>query len=258
MGLENDQRQSFRDAAQRRARRTQVYCRPKQQTIRPANEHSAPDFAGDLDDEGELGPLRLLGQRIAFLAEYGSQAYDARRSLDELRIGNMIKTAYFASRDIKGWPQPEDIKHYFLAPPEQRWFFNTGNDTAGFVAEGLDGTEHFPREKRARVTLSLSAHPRFGVMLDWSKWDGRQKSSYVSKGDTTRLRQLVLNLHDDPLPVGLLVSYDAAWEAVKEFLETDGQLPKSIEWLSDDELPPDIFLDQGDPIVEERLIERRR
>ena len=170
----------------------------------------------------------------------------------------MIKTAYFASRDIKGWPRPEDIKHYFLDPPGQRWFFDTGNDTAGFVAEGVDGTEHLLREKRSRITLALSAHPQFGVMLDWSKWNGKQRSSYVSKGDVTRLRQLVLNMHDTPLPVGLLVPFDLAWKAVKEFLETDGQLPKSIEWLSDDDLPSDIFPDQGDAIVEERLIERRR
>lgn len=166
----------------------------------------------------------------------------------------MKKSAYFGSCDIKGWPRPEEIEHYFLAPPGQRWFFQTGNDTAGFVVDGVDGTEHLPREQRAEITLALSAHPSFGVLLDWSKWDGKEKHSYVSKGDLTRLRELVLNMHDDPLPVGLLVPYAVAWKAVKEFLETDGRLPTSIEWVAARDLPPDTFPDQGDAIVKERLV----
>jgi hypothetical protein len=77
----------------------------------------------------------------------------------------MKKSAYFASRDVKGWPRPEEIAHYFLAPPGQRWSFQTGNDTAGFDVVGVDGTGHLPPDQRANVTLTLSAHPKFGVYL---------------------------------------------------------------------------------------------
>jgi len=47
------------------------------------------------------------------------------------------------------------------------------------------------------------------------------------------------------MPVGLYVPFEAAWHAVKEFIETDGALPKSIAWISDDDLPNDTFPDPG-------------
>ena len=34
---------------------------------------------------------------------------------------------------------------------------------------------------------------------------------------------------------------DLAWRAVKEFIETDGTLPRTIEWLSSAELPEHTF-----------------
>jgi immunity protein Imm1 of predicted polymorphic toxin system len=155
----------------------------------------------------------------------------------------MIKSAYFASRDIKGWPRPDDIEHYFLDPPGQRWFFETTNDTAGFDADGVDGTEHLPELERSRISLALSAHPSLGVMAQWSKWDGKRKNTFYAKGNLSRRTEFVRNMHGTPLSVGLLVPYELAWKAVKEFLETDGQLPKSIEWIASRDLPPDTFPD---------------
>jgi Immunity protein Imm1 len=75
-------------------------------------------------------------------------------------------------------------------------------------------------------------HPDLGVLVIWSKWGGGHKQDYTSKGDLTRLRELVRSLHETPLPVGLFIPYDLAWKAVKEFIETDGALPKSIEWIA--------------------------
>ena len=156
----------------------------------------------------------------------------------------MQKSSSFASRCIKGWPRPEDIEHFFLAPPGQRWFFETGQDGAWFEVQGLDGTDHLrPETGRIIVTLIVSAHPTFGVMLQWSKWDGERNHTYYAKGDLRRLGQLVRDMHQSPLSVGLLVPFETAWKAVKEFLETDGQLPKSIEWIDDNDLPPDTFFD---------------
>jgi hypothetical protein len=36
-------------------------------------------------------------------------------------------------------------------------------------------------------------------------------------------------------------------EAVKEFIETDGELPKSIEWIADPDIPPGAFPDPPRP-----------
>ena len=55
------------------------------------------------------------------------------------------------------------------------------------------------------------------------------------------------NLHNDPLPVGLFIPFKSAWLAVKEFIETDGALPKSIEWVANKDLPAGTFPDPGSP-----------
>jgi hypothetical protein len=82
-----------------------------------------------------------------------------------------------------------------------------------------------------------------GVYLIYDKWDGRtrQKYSYAPKGDFSRLGEFVESLHGTPLSVGLFVSFPKAWKAVKEFMETDGELPTSIEWIATRDLPPETF-----------------
>ena len=86
-------------------------------------------------------------------------------------------------------------------------------------------------------------HPDLGVLLIYSKWGGGVKQMYSSKGDLSRLREWVRSLHDTPLPVGLFIPFERAWKAVKEFIETDGQLPKNIEWIANRDLPPNTFPD---------------
>lgn len=157
----------------------------------------------------------------------------------------MIKHAHFAARLLDHWPRPKDIEHYFLAPPGTRWFFDTGIDGASFRVDGIDGTERLPPDDlgRHQITLILSGHPKLGVLLIWSKWDGKRKLTYNSKGDLRRLRELVDNMHGTSRPAGLFIPYDVAWKAVKEFLENDGALPKSIEWIASRDLPPNTFPD---------------
>lgn len=156
----------------------------------------------------------------------------------------MRKTAYFASQPRGGWPHPLALRRYFLAPPGQRWFFETENDSAGFSAEGVDGTEHLEtNEGRIDIRLEMWGHPVLGVLLIWSKWGGGHKQTFSSKGDLTKLREWVRSTHDTPLPVGLFIPYEAAWKAVKEFIETDGRLPKSIAWVANRDLPPNTFPD---------------
>jgi hypothetical protein len=154
----------------------------------------------------------------------------------------MRKRAYFASERSEGWPSPGQLEHYFLAPPGQRWFFETENDGARFVAEGVDGTGHLqPNKGRIDIDLKLWGNDDLGVLLIYSKFGGGHNEMYSSRGDLTRLRDLVRSLHEELLPVGLFIPFPQAWKAVKEFIETDGGLPRSIEWIANDDLPPNTF-----------------
>jgi hypothetical protein len=156
----------------------------------------------------------------------------------------MRKRTYFASRHSDGWPLPDALKSYFLAPPGRRWFFDSGNDGANLTVEGLYGTEaKQPYKTRVDANLMMWGHPELGVLLIWSKWGGGYKETFSSKGDLRRLKEWVRSAHDTPLPIGLFVSYETAWKAVKEFIETDGDLPKSIEWVANRDLPPNTFPD---------------
>ena len=156
----------------------------------------------------------------------------------------MRKSAYFASRPSAGWPSQKELERYFLAPPGRRWFFETENDSASLTAEGVDGTEHLEADKgRIDVDLDMWGNPEHGVLLIYSKWGGGLKQTYSSKGDFARLHERVRSMHDTVLPVGLFIPFDKAWTAVKEFIETDGKLPKSIEWIANRDLPPNTFPD---------------
>jgi hypothetical protein len=95
------------------------------------------------------------------------------------------------------------------------------------------------------IRLMMWANPDLGVLLIWSKWGGGHEQTYPSRGDLTRLREFVRSEHDTPLPVGLFIPFEKAWSGVKEFLETDGELPKSIAWIANADLPPNTFPDQG-------------
>jgi hypothetical protein len=154
----------------------------------------------------------------------------------------MRKRTYFASRRQEGWPAPSDLEDYFLATEGKRWFFDTGNDSGGFSAEGLENTgELLPGAGRIDIHLELYGHPELGVLLLYQKTGREGRGAFSSKGDLTKLREWVRTLHNDPMPVGLFIPYEKAWLAVKEFIETDGALPKSIEWVANSDLPPETF-----------------
>lgn len=156
----------------------------------------------------------------------------------------MYKLAYFDSYWGKGWPTIEWLQPYFINRAQDRWFWRTGNDSASLTIEGVDGTDALELGKgRIDVQLSMWAHPALGVLLIYSKWGGGHRDTLCSRGDLTRLGELVKSLHDTPLPVGLFISFEAAWEAVKEFILGDGALPRSIEWVANRDLPPNTFPD---------------
>lgn len=110
--------------------------------------------------------------------------------------------------------------------------------------EGLDDTEHLlSGAGRIDIRLEMYGHPQLGVFLYYLKTGGTDRGDFSSKGDLTKLREWVRTLHNDPMPVGLFIPYEKAWLAVKEFIESEGALPKSIEWIANSDLPPGTFPD---------------
>ena len=156
----------------------------------------------------------------------------------------MQKSIYFDKFDYEGWPASKDLEPYFLAPKGKEWFYAHGNDSAGLDALGVEGTEHLEKGKgRIDVHLSLWGNPEHGVLLIYHKHGGGVGELYSSKGDMSRIREWVRTLHSDARPVGLYIPFAEAWKAVKEFIETDGKLPKSIEWVKNIDLPDNTFPD---------------
>jgi hypothetical protein len=156
----------------------------------------------------------------------------------------MRKSTYFNSTETRGWPDPQTLKPFFAIEGDQ-WFHKTRNDGAVFSAEGLYRTEKEDSLSGKRVDLDLTLYgiPGVGVLLIYHKYGGGYQEEYTSKGDISRLREWVRNLHQTPLPVGLFIPFPKAYDAVKEFIETDGQLPKCIEWVANKDLPPGTFPD---------------
>ena len=119
-------------------------------------------------------------------------------------------------------------------------FSNDGNDGAGLLAEGVDDSKQLEFGKgRIDIGLEMWGHPDLGVLLIWSKLGGGFKLMFSSQGrpdpaSASGFEALTIRR----CRVGLFVPYETAWKAVKEFIETDGELPKSIEWIANRELPP--------------------
>jgi hypothetical protein len=152
----------------------------------------------------------------------------------------MRKTTYFEPFPDEGWPEPNDLRPYFLAPPGQEW--TEGNDSWGLSAEGLHGTEGLAKFKeQVEVHLNMWGYRGLGVLLFYQKYGGGYREMFTSKGDMSRLREVVYTSHGDRMPAGLYIPFPEAWKAVKEFIETDGELPKSIEWVANKNLPPNTF-----------------
>jgi hypothetical protein len=156
----------------------------------------------------------------------------------------MEKWMNFPAFHGPGWPSPSQLEHYFLTSSGRREAFEIGNDCWGLSGIGVHGTENLPPGKgRINLGLTILGDPDHGVLLHYRKGGGVYKDSFYSKGDLTRLREWVETAADDLFPVGLYIPFETAWKAVKEFIETDGQLPKSIEWVAGDDLPADAFPD---------------
>src|SRR5262249_39730062 len=155
---------------------------------------------------------------------------------------SMRKRTYFDTYWGDGWPQIEWLEPYFLTPAGRRKFFEGGNDSWGLKADGIDGTEHRqPFKDRIDIDLTILGHPDLGILLFYHKTGGGFSQAYYSEGDMRRLHEWVRTVHGDRMPIGLYIPFETAWKAVKEFVESDGSLPQSIEWIAARDLPDDAF-----------------
>lgn len=156
----------------------------------------------------------------------------------------MKKRIYFDVFDACAWPPIERLKPYFFAPKGNEWSYRGGNDNWAIRVEGAEGSENLDANHgRIDIDLEMWGHPDHGVLLIYSKWGGGHKETYSSKGNLLRLKEIVHGLQGTPLPIGLFIQFQSAWLAVKEFMDTDGALPKSIEWIANSDLPPNTFPD---------------
>lgn len=156
----------------------------------------------------------------------------------------MKKQAYTDRHWGAGWPSLGDLEPVFLSPEHRGIFFRGGHDGASLIIDGLCETEEFASEDaRVKVSFYITMNPVHGAYLLYARWDGRVQrgDAWHSKGDLSRLRKWVTTLHGTPVPIGLFVPFEQAWSAVKEFIETDGALPTSIEWVSGDDLSDEVF-----------------
>lgn len=157
----------------------------------------------------------------------------------------MKKRVYFDVFDGPGWPTSGELKPYFLGSPGRRSSFEpseSGNDCWGLTVEGVKGTEHLSEGNgRIDVRLTMLGNVNHGVLLYYRRWGGGYHDSYYSKGNLTRLQEWVETKDGDLMPVGLYVPSKIAWQAVKEFMEKDGELPNSIMWVADSDIPAGAF-----------------
>lgn len=160
-----------------------------------------------------------------------------------VRTCEVIRTIYFDRFRQSDWPPPHALAPFFLAPAGQQWSFLGGNDSWGINVSGLDGTSRLPEAEQVRVSLAMIGNRQWGVYLAYKKWDGRTRAlyNYSSKGDLGRIGQFTESLHETRLPIGLFVPFPRAWEAVKQFMETDGALPDKIAWVAAGDLPAGTF-----------------
>ena len=155
----------------------------------------------------------------------------------------MRKEGSFDNHWGEGWPDLENIKSCLLDPERRAQFFAKGRDGGSLSAKGLYGTEGLPaRGGLVTANLFLHMNPDHGAKLVYAKWDGRiqKKYSYDSKGDLNRLREFVRSFHGTMLCVGLFIPFEQGWLAIKEFIDTEGELPRAIEWIATEDLPQDI------------------
>lgn len=160
-------------------------------------------------------------------------------------VGIVRKEASFDAYWGDGWPDAKAVEHCLSDPRRRAQYFADGYDGGCFAIEGYEDEKLIPISPYKGAVLYMHMNPEHGIKLQHSSWDKRlgERNTYHSKGDLRRLKEFVRSFHGTQLSVGLFVPFDAGCKAVMEFMQTDGELPRNISWISEKDLPADVFPD---------------
>jgi hypothetical protein len=153
----------------------------------------------------------------------------------------MKKETNFRGYEGPGWPDEKWLAPFFLTPAGRREVFGFRNNHWGLRARGVDGTEDLPYDKEINVTLHIIGKPDLGVLLYYDRLSATDGYTYFSVGNLKMLRTLVKAKPGTRMPLGLFIPFEQALKAVVEFADTNGALPKSIEWIASTDLPEGSF-----------------
>jgi hypothetical protein len=153
----------------------------------------------------------------------------------------MKKMTDFRDYEGSGWPDQKWLAPYFLTSIGRRKAFGIGNNHWCVTAEGVDGTEGLQLDRRIDVNLHIIGKPDLGVLLLHDRVSAADGHAYYSIGNPKMLRSLVEAKQNSRMPMGLFISYEQALKAVMEFIQTNGALPKCIEWIASADLPEGSF-----------------
>jgi hypothetical protein len=153
----------------------------------------------------------------------------------------MKKWTDFRDYEGSGWPDQKWLAPYFLTPAGRQKAFGIGNNHWCVTARGVDGTENLPFDKRIDIDLHIVGKPELGALLLYDRVSATDGHAYYSLGDLKMLRTLVKAKQGSRMPVGLFIPFERALKAVMEFIQTNGALPKCIEWIASTDLPEGSF-----------------
>ena len=155
----------------------------------------------------------------------------------------MKKITSFRGYEGPDWPDQQWLARYFLTPAGRHKVFGVRNNHWGLKAEGVDGTQDLPFDKRIDIDLHIVGKPDLGVVLLYERVSAADgySYSYYSVGDPKMFRTLVKATQVSRIPMGLFIPFEQALKAITEFIRTNGARPKCIEWITPSELPEGSF-----------------
>jgi Immunity protein Imm1 len=153
----------------------------------------------------------------------------------------MKKVTDFRGYEGPGWPDQQWLTPFFLTPAGRQKVFGIRNNHWCISARGIDGTEGLPFDRRIDIDLHIIGKPDLGVLVLYDRVSVTDGHSYYSLGNPKMLRTLVKAKQGSRMPIGLFIPFEQALPAVMEFIQTNGALPKRIEWIAADDLPEGSF-----------------
>jgi Immunity protein Imm1 len=156
-------------------------------------------------------------------------------------------------------PPLNELEQYFTLKRGYLWLDLPGVDTAGIEYLDVTGSgEESIEASRVDLALTLWGHPAYGVYLQYDRRAKNDRMTRCSVG-SGESGQWIRSRQGDLIPLGLCISFDNAWRAVKEFVETGGALPESVDWLAANKLAPNAFPDPNYvPRADETIFDGRR